>query len=268
MRVPFDRRWYDLDDRRQWQAVCRWCRERIDGVGGDFRQRSQHRLASQELPEEAQAARHPQSWVFDAQPDPIQERLAEEGTYTNALDGGLANASWCVVLAREPITWPAIERSLEDCCGDRKSNGDQTSVCNFARASDARFIKVDTRFSDVIVIDSQTESRSERAKTKRASWHVFRSCGDVTRRDGSESVPSMTLLVISIMGLLMSFEDASRTVREFGVPLRRRRNVNRLTHAIDNRQNLVAELYLLCWSNAGIRVVTRDIDGDSKSNIS
>jgi len=85
-------RWFNLDDRRQRQAVRRRGRKRIDGIGGDFRERGEHGLASQEFAEEAETPRHPQSWVLSAQPDSVQERLAEESAYTDALDGSLADA--------------------------------------------------------------------------------------------------------------------------------------------------------------------------------
>lgn len=99
-------RWFDFDDRRQWQAVRRRGREWIDGIGGDCWERGQHGLASQELAEETETPRYPQSWLLRAQPDLIQERLAEESAYTDALDGSLANAflSPVTLLTRELAT--------------------------------------------------------------------------------------------------------------------------------------------------------------------
>jgi len=87
-------------------------------------------------------------------------------------------------------------------------------------------------FSDVTVIDSQARSigKIERRATQ-------------LRSSSDDGAALMTLLVTSIIGLLMSSEDASRAKpsRSRVWSTVRRRNVNRLTHAIDNRRNFVAE---------------------------
>lgn len=105
-------RWFDLDDRRQRQAVRRRSRKRIDDVGGDFRERGEHGLASQEFAEETETPRHPQSWLLGAQPDSLQERFAEESAYTDALDGSLADTllSLVTLLTRE---FPTVVTSVD-----------------------------------------------------------------------------------------------------------------------------------------------------------
>lgn len=82
-------RWHHLDDRRQWQALRRRSRKRLDGVCGDFRKRHEHGIATSKLPQEAKTARYSQSRFLGPQPHSFEKWFAKESANSDPLNRGL-----------------------------------------------------------------------------------------------------------------------------------------------------------------------------------
>lgn len=82
-------RWHHLDDRRQWQALRRRSRKRLDGVCGDFRKRHEHCIATSKLPQEAKTARYSQSRFLGPQPHSFEKWFAKESANSDPLNRGL-----------------------------------------------------------------------------------------------------------------------------------------------------------------------------------